>query len=379
VDRREKERQKHQYASAKDRAEKHDRGFEPTAITLPEGVKMFRFRKEGTYRLDILPYRVGKGNPFADEGFLHYERTYFTHAIPTPDGSNRYCCLKKTFHEDCPVCEYLDKARREKTLDQKSIKELGWKERQLFNLRDLDNTADGIQIFEFNWFQFGKTLDVKSKNKERYATFYALEDGFTVEVVVEEESYQGRPVLKPVDITFESREDYPESTLEETHCLDDLPKYLSYDELKALLEGGKVISKKEEKEEAPPSHSDSNGNGSAKSITPTIPPQKFKEGQIVTHPKLGECEVKRISGDGKALVLEDQDKNVHRAINPVECTLVITREMARPSIKPVVKDEEDDDFPALPTHSKASGSVLAKKGMEEEDDDFLDVPPKKKK
>ena len=69
MSKRKKKREKRSTASAaKRRSEQHKVGFEPTALSLPDGASLFSLKSEKAVRLDILPYVVGKGNPWADEG-----------------------------------------------------------------------------------------------------------------------------------------------------------------------------------------------------------------------------------------------------------------------------------------------------------------------
>ena len=49
------------YASARKRAEQHSTEGR-SCIKVPDGIKLFKIKKAGTVRLDILPYTVGKGN-----------------------------------------------------------------------------------------------------------------------------------------------------------------------------------------------------------------------------------------------------------------------------------------------------------------------------
>lgn len=251
--RREREQKQHRYASARKRAEQHEKQFESTAVRVPQGVEVFRFTNAKTYRLDILPYLVKTGsdqpggNPYCDEGFLHYERTFHSHFIPTPEGDRYYCCPIKTFKERrCPVCEHLATAERTGTLDDDTIRKIKPKERQLFNIIDLDEKDKGVQLFEFNFWEFGKVLDEKVKAKEKYEGFYALEGGRTVEVTVKADHTFSTPRFKPINLEFEDREDYPEEILEKVLDLDSLLKHVSYEELKKVyLPAGEVEVAKE--------------------------------------------------------------------------------------------------------------------------------------
>lgn len=401
---REKERREIKYASAKDRAEKHEREFEPTALNIPEGCKLFRFKKAGVYRLDILPYLVNKGaetpggNPYVDEGFYAYERTYYTHRIPTPEGERPYCCLAKNFKKKCPMCEWLNQqARRGMTWDDR--KQMDCKEFQLFNVIDLDDPKAGIQVFAFNWFEFGKIIDAKAKSKERYREFYSLKGGYTLEVTVEENDFKGRTRLKPINYEFEKRDDYDNDILEKVFDLDTMPKELTYEEFSKIVNEGessgeassngkapakssaksKAKSKEEdddEDEDEDEDQEDEDDNDEDEEEDTADDGRKFKDverihpkkgefkgkvkemtakecgisvGDFVTHPRLGECKVLKISPDGTSLTVEDEDKDVESGVAPEDCKLVPVKGKtpAKPTkgkkVDPDEDEEEDDD------------------------------------
>ncbi len=355
VSRREKEKKEIRYASAMDRAEKHEKEFEPTALNIPEGCKLFRFKKDGTYRLDILPYLVQTGsetpggNPYVDEGFYAYERTYYTHRVPTPEGERRYCCLAKTFKKKCPMCEWLNiQARKGMTWDDR--KQMDCKEAQLFNVIDLDDPKAGIQVFAFNWWQFGKVIDAKAKAKERYREFYSLKGGYTIEVTVEEGTFNKKTTYTPISFEFEKREDYENDILEKVFDLDTMPKKLTYEEFSKIVNEGEVSDEKTNGEAPKPSakskakvkdeeedeEDDDTEDEDDEKETPVKPTKgKVKEktakecgikvGDYVTHPKLGECKVVKISPDGTSLTVEDEEDDVQSGVAPEDCKLVAVK------------------------------------------------------
>lgn len=383
ADRREKEKKAERYNSAKERAEKHERAFDPTALVLPEGVNLFKFKSAKTYRLDHLPYRVKKGaeeaggNPYCDTDFLHYERTLYTHSIPTADGVRMYCCLQKTFQKKCPVCEEIAHMRRKGSADKDSIDQMDWKERQLFNVVDLDDKDKGVQLFLFNWFQYGKVLDTKAKTKKKYENFFHLVGGRTVEVTVEENQFNGRTSFKPANIEFEERDDYEKDTLDLVHDLDAIPKEMDYDELKKLFlqpgdeEEGDAESNgqekkklpstkpkataKEEDEEPDDDEEDDEEKAPAKKPAagkkgePTTESKGLKKGDLVTYKKM-ECEILKVSPDGTSLTLEDEDGDVYKAVDPADCKKINGAEdeeeemaTAKPGKKPAAKEEPEEE------------------------------------
>jgi len=224
--------------TARRRAEQHQAGFERTSLNLPEGVNLFRLKDDKPLRLDILPYRVGKGNPWADEGQLHYERTYFVHRGIGAE-QNTYPCLRKTLGKKCPVCEYRAKLSNNPDADEDLIKSLAPSERQIFNVIDTRDRDKGVQIWDMAWWLFGKALDTRIRNgdeEDEYENFYELENGFTLKLGIEEHHFAGRSFYSVESIDFKSRkEDYDEDILEEVYNLDEIIKITPYDELKKIL------------------------------------------------------------------------------------------------------------------------------------------------
>jgi len=224
--------------TAKRRSEQHKVGFETTSLNLPEGAKLFSLKSDKAVRLDILPYIVGKGNPWADEGTLHYERTFWVHRGIGVDQSS-YICLRKTCNEKCPICEYRAKLSKDPDADEDLIKDLAPKERQLFNVIDTRDRDKGVQLWDISFHLFGKSLDARIRNADEddgYENFAELEDGFTLKLGIEEGHYGKISFYSVETIDFKPRkEDYDEDILEEVYCLDELLNIIPYKELKQIL------------------------------------------------------------------------------------------------------------------------------------------------
>ena len=223
--------------SARRRVNEHVVGISTTSMNLPEGVSILQIKKAGTYRLDVIPYEVGDGNPFAKKGELHYERTYYVHRGIGPENSS-YVCLSKTFKKPCPICEFRAKEARNPEADEELIKNLAPKERQLFNVIDLSDPDKGVQLMEYSYHLFGKALDAKVRGGDdnEYDLFADLEQGLTVKVVFEEEKGAGYVYYKASDIEMKPRKKpYDESILEATTCLDGVPKEVKYADLKKIF------------------------------------------------------------------------------------------------------------------------------------------------
>lgn len=266
-----REKRKIQYTNAKVQAQSHTSGWTPTAVKLPEGLSFFQPKEAKTYRLNILPYEVKKGkdepggNPNADSGFLHYERTYWAHRGIGTD-QNTYCCLQRTFGKKCPICRDLTKMRRSAKADPDLIKDLEARERQVFQVIDLGNVDKGIQLWDVSYHLFGKMLDNKikaSEDDDDYENFYHLDGGSVVRVTLGEKQFAGRTFLETTMIEMKARkEPLEESILDEVADLDECLVETPYEELKAIYlqdddeeeeasakKGGKKAKPKDDDEE----------------------------------------------------------------------------------------------------------------------------------
>lgn len=224
--------------AAKRRAETHKTGFDNTAFEMPDDKKQFALKSDKAVRLDIIPYEVGEGNPFADKGELHYERTFWVHRGIGVDGTS-YVCLSKTCGEPCPICEFRAKLMKDPDADEDLIKDLSPKERQLFNVINTKEKNKGVQIWEISFHLFGKRLDTEIKNSDdddNYENFAELEGGFTLKCGIDEKSFGGQSFYEVSSIGFKPRnEDYDDDILAEAACLDDLLIIKEYDELKEIF------------------------------------------------------------------------------------------------------------------------------------------------
>jgi len=224
--------------AARRRALEHTSEFARTSLEIPSGANMFSIKKPGSYRIDILPYKVGKGNPYADEGTLHYERTYWVHRGVGAD-EDTYVCPAKTAKKPCPICEYRAKLERDSNADEELIRALAPKERQLFNVVDLAAQDRGVQIWDNSYHLFGKLLDSRIRNAdddEDFARFCELEGGLTLKLTAEEKSMGKNKFCDVTSIDFKPRkDDYTEEWLDACYCLDDIVKVLDYDSLRKIF------------------------------------------------------------------------------------------------------------------------------------------------
>jgi hypothetical protein len=370
-----KKKRQIQYTNAKETAQKQQSGFSPSSLNLPKGVSSFYFKKEGLYSLDVMPFIAGKGNPMADEGFVHWERTYWAHRGVGAENKT-YCCLEKNWGEKCPICEHR-REQEKKSASEDYVKSLYPKKRQIMAMIDLQDKGKGVQVYEGAYaFGLGQLIDNKidaAREGSKIGHFFHLEDGMMLSVKIKSEAFKtsdggGGKFLKPVNLEMEPREEnYSEDKLDSVPCLDELLDKPKYEKLHDIFHKGTDAAESEEDNEddtnsKASSKSESAASNKGKSSTPpaakTAPVVKeeedeeeeeaefpFKLGDKVTHATHGVCSVLAIA-DGK-MKLQDKTNSIHRAIKPSEVSLYVEKEEPKSEIqnigrkKNVKKDEEE--------------------------------------
>jgi hypothetical protein len=329
------------YTNAKEVVAKSESEGSSKALNIPKDVGTFSFKKKGKYKLNVLPYFVGKGNPYADEGMCHYERTYFVHRVGP--NSESVCCPVKTFgRPKCPVCQYADRMKA-MGKEYEVYSSFLPKKRQLYNVLEVveDETPE-VRVFDISHFNFGKALDAKIKDAEDddgYANFFHLDGGMLLTVSVDEKSFAGTTFYQATNIEMKSRQKpLDDSLLDEVHCLDDLLRERSYDEIKKLFESGEDEEegdyKEEKKEEAPKQE---RSKSVEKPVEEEVKPETFEGITIGGYYVYQDVDVKVVSvyKDGKRLkVVEEND--------PEKKHLVLPKELSTPMGSPATKEEKDD-------------------------------------
>lgn len=341
-------------SSARRRAETHVGGFDRTCVRLPEGFTSFQVKAEGVKRLEIAPYRVGKGNPYADEGTVHFERTYFNHRSVGPN-EDPYVCLAKTCKLPCPICEVRAKLSRSNDKeDADAAKELMFKERQLWWVRDHAEFDKGWQLWDVSYHLFGKQLDARIKDsdpEDGYDLFYDRVQGSIIKVGFGEKSFGGNAFFEARSFDFKRREEpLPKSIFEELPCLDDLIIITPYDKLKKIF---LQTAEGEEEADAPP-------------------PKKSK----APPPEDDDAPVKPKKPAKAPVTEEDEDDgNYLPPPKPKKAAPVEEEEAAPPPKKPKAAAPPPDDEDDWETPAPAK----PKKALVKDEEDVEAPPPKPKK
>lgn len=414
-----RKKEKRKESAAKRRARKHNSG-DRTTVKSPDGVGFLKV-KEGVMKLDILGFEAGKGNPFADPGEMHYERTFFVHRGIGPENAS-YVCPRKTAGKKCPICEHLAKLNKDSDADPDLIKALAPKERQLFQVINHAERDKGIQLLEIAHFNFGKRLDAEvrdAEDDEGIDEFYQHSSdngGKTLKVGFIEDSFAGQSFHKADTVKFLDRaKAIDPDLLENVMCLDDLIIVPDYDDLKKVYmqqeddeddededdtdtddddkedkhakKNKKVKPKKEEEEDDDEEEEEDEGEESEDDDDKEEDEEEsqededdkyggFKKGDKVT----GVYKKKAFKGTVKKLVkgiihIETEDGDF-RAMKADELAVV---KSSKKKGKPVEDDEDEDDEEVEEDSELEEEDEDDEEGEEEdEDEDGEEEPPKKK-
>lgn len=258
-----KDRLKKDYES-KDRGA----GSRPSAMDWKkiDDVKFFK-PKEGKNIIDIVPYIIKtKNDPLvktgdAKIGDQSYMLDLFIHSNIGPTQAS-IICLKETFGKPCPICEQRQAFYNEGKKDEAGV--LKAKRQCFYNVRDVKNAPDEIQVFNISHYLFQKELIEEAKasaDDGGIVDFVDIDDGKSVSFrAAETESLIGGKTVKFLEyksFSFKDREDpLDESWVKKAVSFDELMKLHTYDEAKKILFGDEdedIDSNSDDEEDEKPS------------------------------------------------------------------------------------------------------------------------------
>jgi len=377
VSHREKEKKQKRKRNVKEWAKDQDTKTR-AHLKLPDGISEWR-PSPGVHDVDFMLFIAEDYNPQADKGEDHYERTYFVHRLPGPDGKMQpYCCLYKNWGKVCPICKVMNDSSTNREL----AKSMWTQKRHLWLINDKPgDPKNALQVFDTNHQNQGKgfgelMIDLLNSLDDDVDPF-DLEEGMTFRVNVKELAWEKGKynAVTRLDLVKRKKQ-YSPDLLESAPCLDDFLVEMSDEEILKLLAYGEVDTSetngevpkasdkskpkaKEEDEEVDPEDPEDEdlppdktiGKGKGKNTEKTATECGIKVGSIITHPKLGECAVKKISPDGTSLTVQDEDGDLESGVAPEDCKLVPVKgktpnKPAKPAKgkgKPDPDEDEDDE------------------------------------
>ena len=371
-------------SSMKDRFKKRakegaQKGF---SVNLPEDVKRFT-PKKGTYKLDVIPYTVSaRRHPDGvAAGEQWCRRPFLIHYGIGVDNKPQIC--PRTVGKPCPICEYYEREKKRPGADEEAIKEIRAKARELYNVIDLDNEDDGVQVFEMSYHLFGKLLEgeINEADDDEIAGFAELKGGKTLKVRFSEATMGKNKFLEATRIDFLDRDDYKKSILDDVVDLDSVFNVLPYEELEAVFledEGVGMVTGDDdgEEDEAPKSKKKSH-KADDDDDDDDAPKAKKKSKPKPADDDDDEDEAPKPKKKSKPKDDDDEDEEEkpksRRTSKKAPAEDDDEEEAPKPKSRRAVKktDDDDDDDEAPKPKSKKKAPV--------DDDDEEEAPKAKKK
>jgi hypothetical protein len=212
-------------------------------LKIPQGVDLFKVEPDTRVKFDIIPYIVSdethmdRDDDFevAVPGELWYKKPFKIHRNVGPDNESIVC--PTTFGKKCPICEYKAKLAREGA-PREETDPLRTTLRNLYYVVPIGSKEheEKIHLWEFSQGNFQKLLNKELAEDEDYEVFPDLEEGMTLKVRFDEETFLKNKFAKASRIDFLEREEaYAEDFADELTSLDEMLKVLSYKEIERMF------------------------------------------------------------------------------------------------------------------------------------------------
>ena len=372
-----REKRAERTSNARDWAKTATQG-EATCVKLPEGVEFWKL-VPGIHKVDFMLFRAGAGNPRADEGMAHFQRSYVAHRIHAPQGVRLYACRQACFGGRCAVCTWL--MRHGGAADPELVKSLRATDRNLWLINDRPGKTD------VKW----KVLDTGHRNRgqgfgelmadainvldEEVTSPFALKGGHKAVVTVKELTGGDFKYNGATGIVLQPRGyDYPKELLDEAPCLDEMLVDPGFDAIMELLEQGTPQADDEDTDATRPSR-----NGAPKGQKKSKP-AAADEDEDLDEDEEEPDEDDDTEDDDEDLDEDDEDEE--------EDEPVASKPKKGGKGKPPVDEDEDDDLDE-DDESEDENSDDDEADSDDDDDDLDDEldeddedeappPPKKK-
>lgn len=220
--------------------------IDPTKIGLQEWKPA-----EGENLIDIIPFNADKNNPLvvsekAAEGEVLYSLDYFTHRDIGPGHSN-ITCLQQ-YNQDCPICRENQRLFGLGEQYKEQANKLRAKRRVVYVVHDLKTGKYGY--WDTSWFQVEQELTKEAAfqiNNDTGAKInvFDWEEGMTVQLMGEKDSWAGHEFIKPTRFRFVKRAPLSDEVLEHSVDLSTTVKFMSPEDMEKLISGQAVATNSE--------------------------------------------------------------------------------------------------------------------------------------
>jgi len=243
-------------------------------LILPKGVQVYSPTPGSKESFDVIPYTITDNHHpdrnaevgVAEKGDLWYKRPFKTHRSIGTDNDSVVCL--SSFGKKCPICEYRKKLIKEGA-DEALIKELKPSNRNLYYVipRGIKKLEEVVHLFDFSQWNFQNLLNEEIEENEENEVFPDLEEGKTLKVRWDEETFMKNTYAKASRIDFVDREEAIDADiLGDLPSLDDVLQELSYEAMFAKfheIDEGELVEEEDDEDETP-----------KKKATPTKKPTK---------------------------------------------------------------------------------------------------------
>ena len=254
-----KEKRKSKFAGkvTGDAQKQKSKGAQYGYLQLPKGVSVFKEDAGKKTKLDFIPYIVSASNhPDRDDeleialpGEQWYKRPYKLHRNVGSENASAVC--PTSIGKKCPICEFRLKRVREGA-EKEEIKLLKPSDRNMYVVipKGSKDHDEKPHIWDISQFLFQEMLNEELEENPDNGVFPDLEEGKTLRIRFSEEKIGKNAFASTSRIDFEDRDDqYDESILKKSPCLDDVLIVLSYEELRDKFYEVDSEDDKDEKEE----------------------------------------------------------------------------------------------------------------------------------
>jgi hypothetical protein len=209
------------------------------------GVKFYK-PKEGVNKINIIPYEIrDELHPLVKAGKrkvgdLSYVMDVWVHQRVGP-GEAAVVCPSKNYGKACPLCEAQDACYKKG--DEEGAKAFKASRRVYYNIEDVVDPDEGVQVFDVSHFMFEKELIGAAKRKGEEGAIVRFADpdvkiGKVIKCYGEKEKSGGFEVMKFKDFEFVDRKvDSVDGLIDDAISFDSLLTLHNYDEIVEIMTG----------------------------------------------------------------------------------------------------------------------------------------------
>lgn len=201
--------------------------------------------KENVNKVAIVPYEIKTNlHPLVKAGKrkvgdFAYNLDIWVHKKVGP-GEATVICPSKTYGKACPLCEAADKAYKEN--DQDTAKAFKAGRRVYYNIIDMSDPEEGLQVFDVSHYLFEKELIGAASRKGDNGQMVRFADpdnkyGRTIKFYGEKEKLGANEMMKFKDFDFIERKVEVGDYVEKAVSFDELLTLHTYDEIMMIMNG----------------------------------------------------------------------------------------------------------------------------------------------